>query len=190
MQAIPIISGTNRNGSKTLKMAQYYKRMLESKGIDSFIIDLRDLPVDFQVSAMFENRNKNEAFNKLSSKLEEAHKFVVVTPEYNCSIPGVLKSFIDGCRIAETFLGKTVALVGIADGMQGGNIAINHLTDIFNYVGADVIATKAKIAFAKEYFIEGEVIHEPYKKVLSLQMDRLIASEPWITLKSAAIGRL
>ncbi len=190
MQAIPIIAGTNRNGSKTLQMAQHYQELLEAKGAEAFIIDLKDLPADFQVSAMFENRNKNEAFNALSSKLEEASKFVIITPEYNCSIPGVLKSFIDGCRVAETFLGKTVALVGIADGMQGGNIAINHLTDILNYVGADVIATKAKIAFAKEHFVQGKIIHEPYKKVLSLQMERLIAAEPWVALKSEAVGRL
>ena len=49
---ITIISCTNRKASKSLSVAQYYKELLDSKGVESQIVDLNLLPEDFAFSAL------------------------------------------------------------------------------------------------------------------------------------------
>ena len=95
---ITIISGTNRKGSVTYQMALLYQRKLKEKGVHSSIIDLKELPHDFAFSALYENTGKSEGFNRLIAPLKDSTKLIVVTPEYNGSFPGVIKTFLDGLQ--------------------------------------------------------------------------------------------
>lgn len=143
---ITIVSSTNRRDALTLQISQRYQELLRELGAESQIIDLNELPGDFTVSALYENSGKNEAFNILRKQMKEAQKYVFIVPEYNGSFPGVLKAFIDGLEYPHTFRHKKCALVGLSSGVQGGGLALSHLTDIFNYCGMHVLALKPKLA--------------------------------------------
>src|SRR5689334_1028536 len=95
---ITIVVGTNRKNSLSRKIALYYQEILQHHQAESYILDLSGLPADFAFSALYENFNKNEAFNVFKQHIEHADKLVFIVPEYNNSFPGVLKAFIDGMK--------------------------------------------------------------------------------------------
>jgi len=60
----------------------------------------------------------------------------VVTPEYNGSVPGVLKYFIDMLKFPESFEHRPVCFTGLAAGMWGALRPIEQLQAIFGYRNA------------------------------------------------------
>lgn len=172
---ITIISSTNRNEALSYKISQVYQRILNELGTDSQIINLNDLPVDFAFSALYENSGKNQAFNEFRSVMKQSDKYVFIVPEYNGSFPGVLKTFIDGLEYPDTFTNKKCALVGLSSGVQGGGLALSHLTDIFNYCGMHVLALKPRLSLIESHMNEGmEITNSLYLTLLSEQAKQLI----------------
>lgn len=172
---ITIISGTNRKKAKSRQVANYYQQKLKALGEESQIIDLALLPEDFVVSALYENSGKNEDFNIYREKIKESEKYIFVVPEYNGSFPGVLKAFIDGLQYPHSFRDKKCALVGLSSGVQGGGIAMSHLTDILNYLGMHVLALKPKLAHIEKHFEGGAVTNEFYNELIDEQLRQFIA---------------
>lgn len=152
---ITIIVGTNRENSKSRKVAEYYGKLLESHGATSQILDLRDLPVDFAFTALYANTGKHEVFNEFVKIVNQSDKFVFIVPEYNGSFPGVLKTFIDGLDFPSSFQNKKAALLGISSGVMGGALALSHLTDILNYLNMHVYGVKPRIQRMSVNFIDG-----------------------------------
>lgn len=140
----------------------------------STILDLANMPSDFIVSALYENSGKNSDFNKYRRIIEESSKFVFVVPEYNGSFPGVLKAFIDGLKYPDSFTDKKCALVGISSGVQGGGLAVSHLTDIFNYCGMHVLALKPKLARIETHISNKHITNDLYMELLQTQARQLI----------------
>ena len=81
-----IIAGTNRNGSKTLRVANQYKKILEGLDIHAPVISLESVDVT----------RRTPAYEAVEQEvLIPAHKVIFIAPEYNGSIPGVLKTMLD-----------------------------------------------------------------------------------------------
>ena len=167
---ITIVSGTNRPDSTTRAVVDIYISLLEARGLAYQVLDLAHLPNDFILSALYHNTGKNEQFNKLSKLVASSEKFIFILPEYNGSFPGVLKAFIDGLDYPYTFKNKKAALVGISSGMQGGLLALSHLTDIFNYLGMHVLALKVKLAFIGKNFDGTNITNELYLELMEQQV--------------------
>lgn len=171
---IAIVVGTNRLGSRTRAVAEYYKKLLEAYNNACRLVDLAELPADFVFSALYRNNGKNELFNIFSNQMDEAHKYVFVVPEYNGSFPGVLKAFIDGMSYPNGFIHKKCALVGISDGVQGNAIGLSHLTDVFSYLGMNVLAQKVRIPFMKKNFVDGQISDSFIESLIKEQAQLLI----------------
>lgn len=171
---VTIIVGTNRQNSKSRQVTEYYRARLDHMGIASQIVDLAHLPEDFIVSALYHNSGKNEKFNAIRQEIERAEKYIFVLPEYNNSIPGVFKAFIDGLSYPNALLNKKCALVGISDGVSGNALGLSHITDIFNYLGMHVLPQKVRIPYMKKNFVEGEVTDEFINKLIGEQIQRLV----------------
>jgi NAD(P)H-dependent FMN reductase len=65
-----------------------------------------------------------------TDKIKQADAYLVITPEYNHSIPGVLKNAIDNIYISFAFRNKPIVVVGYSGGIAGGVRAIEHLAQI------------------------------------------------------------
>ena len=172
---ITIIVGTNRKKSVSREIANYYQSILTSKGADSQIVDLVNLPEDFMQTALYENNGRNKAFNIIREKVQSSEKLVFVVPEYNGSFPGILKAFIDGFKYPEGVRDKKAALIGVSSGVQGAVFAMSHLTDIFNYLGMHVLAIKPKLAEIEGHFVDGKITNDLYNQILNEQAEKLIA---------------
>lgn len=170
---ITIICSTNRLESVSRKVTDIYRSLLKDSGESPEVIYLEDLPVDFTGTALYHNAGKNEGFNTFRDVMLKTQKMVFIVPEYNGSFPGVLKAFIDGLAFPKTFRNKKAALVGISSGVQGGGLALSHLTDIFNYCGTHVLANKPKLSRIEENLTEN-TLSELYFSLLKEQVEQFL----------------
>lgn len=172
---ITIISGTNRPNSNSSIISEIYARLLRKRGIESSVLDLADLPVDFVFTALYSNSGANALFNQFAGAIAQSEKFIFVVPEYNGSFPGVLKAFVDGLAYPLTFQHKKAALVGLSSGGQGGTLAISHLTDIFNYLGMHVLARKVRFPHIEKHLAGKELTNPLYLELLEEQIDLFLS---------------
>ena len=171
---ITIISSTNRANSLTKSISLYYQSLLNQKNILNQILDLSELPKDFVFSALYENSGKNLIFNQFQEIIDQNDKFVFILPEYNGSFPGVLKTFIDGLRYPDSLKNKKAALVGLSSGIQGGVLAMSHLTDILNYLSMEVLSLKVKLAKIQSNFKNNQITNDFYNELLNQQIDNFL----------------
>lgn len=133
---IAIISGTNRPGSNTRKITGQVEVIYQSLGVAFEVLDLAQLPPEiFSASAYGE---KPAAFKRFTDAILGADGLVVVTPEYNGGLPGILKYFIDMLPFPESFEHRPVCFVGLAAGVWGALRPVEQLQAIFGYRNAFV----------------------------------------------------
>lgn len=131
---IVIISGTNRPGSNTRKVTAHVESIYKSLGVETQLLDLTELPPEiFSASSYAE---KPAGFSKFTSAILASDGVVIVTPEYNGGIPGVLKYFIDMLPFPESFERRPVCFVGLAAGIWGALRPVEQLQAIFGYRNA------------------------------------------------------
>jgi chromate reductase len=171
---ITIISSTNRPGSSTLKVAQYYQQELRIKGIEAGLLSLTQLPANLLQTDLYGKRS--EEFEPIQEIMTQTDKFLFVVPEYNGSFPGVLKVFIDACSFPESFYEKKAALVGISAGKYGNIRGIDHFTGICHYLNLHVMALKIHISSIKKELDEnGSFYNADTLHFIDEQIEKFIA---------------
>lgn len=135
---ILVVSGTNRTGSNTLKVAKQLCGFLDDHpqrpGVK--LIDLADLPASvFQGGAYWD---KPEEFQPFAQDVLDSKGIMTVVPEYNGSFPGILKYFIDLLPFPESFENRPVSFVGLSAGQWGSLRAVEQLQHVFGYRNAHV----------------------------------------------------
>ncbi|UOG76330.1 NAD(P)H-dependent oxidoreductase [Hymenobacter tibetensis] len=173
---ITVIAGTNRPTSRARHIANLYISLLQQHNVECQLLDLALLPDDVSVSALYHNVGNHDGFNDLAALASTADKLVMVVPEYNCSYPGVLKTFIDGLPYPGGIRGKKAALIGLSSGGQGGLLALSHLTDVLMYLGTAVLPARVRLPFIDKHLnAEGNLSHPLYMQLLQEQVEQLIA---------------
>lgn len=169
---ILIISGTNRPNSKTLKIAKCYQQLLNRKSIENEIFSLSDLPANILETDLYGKRSP--AFEPIQQKVSAADIFIFVAPEYNGSIPGALKLFIDCCTFPISFYHKKVALVGLSSGRYGNLRGIDHLTGICHYLRMHVLPLKIFLPNVQQELNEnGELFKEDTLQFINEQIEEI-----------------
>lgn len=171
---ITIISGTNRQGSNTLKVAKYYQKTLKAKGLETTIFTLEDLPPNLINTDLYGKRS--DEFQAIQDMITNTSKFLFVIPEYNGSFPGVLKTFIDACNFPESFYDKKAALVGVSSGKYGNIRGIDHFGGVCSYLHLNVLPLRLHIPYIKTEFDEaGDFFKEDTLKFTTEQIDKFIS---------------
>jgi len=134
-------------------------------------------------------RTPPESVKEFKLKIKAADAILIVTPEYNYSIPGVLKNAIDWASRPygdNAFEGKPVALMSASIGMLGGARAQYHLRQTFVFLDMHPLnRPEVFVTFAPEKFdSDGRLTDE---KARQLVVDLLTALAAWTRrLKRAA----
>lgn len=128
-----IIVGTTREGRQTLKQAQWVLNTVKQyEDVEAEIIDLGDYDMPFFAEPVSPRYNPNRvidpAAKKYLDKLAEQDAYVFVTPEYNHSIPAVLKNSFD--YLDWQMVKKPAGIV--SHGTVGGARAAMHLKEIIS----------------------------------------------------------
>jgi NAD(P)H-dependent FMN reductase len=170
---ITIISATNRPGSSTLKLAQYYQQKLSEKGTEAGLLSLSQLPANLLQSDLYGKRSPE--FEVIQDIINQTEKFIFIIPEYNGSYPGVLKVFIDACSFPGSFCDKKAALVGLSSGKYGNIRGIDHFTGVCHYVHLNVMSLKLHIADIKNEFDQNnQLFKADTVKFTNEQIDKFI----------------
>ncbi|HPE98082.1 MAG TPA: NAD(P)H-dependent oxidoreductase [Chitinophagales bacterium] len=171
---ITIISATNRKDSNTLKVAKEYERLIREKGREVLLLNLESLPVSVMSAAIYEEDDVD--FSAIQEQyLFPADKFIFVMPEYNGSMPGVLKMMIDVADVERAFYGKKALMVGIATGRAGNLRGMDHLTGVLNHMKMSVHYNKLPISrVTHELDAEGRLSNTTTRLVVEKQIDEFL----------------
>jgi len=169
-----IISGTNRPGSWTLKLAKYYQKRLKEKGLEAELLSLDKLPASLIATDLYGKRSPE--FGPIQNLITNTKKFLFIIPEYNGSFPGVLKTFIDACSFPESFYDKKAALTGLSSGKYGNIRGVDHFTGVCHYLNLHVMPLKIHIPNIKLEFDEnGDLFKKDTVEFTDEQMDKFIS---------------
>jgi chromate reductase len=138
------------------------------------IFDLEGIPPFNQDT----EENMPEKVREFKTKIREADAILISSPEYNYSVPGVLKNAIDWASRPygdNPFDGKPVSIVSASIGMLGGARAQYHLRQIFVFLNMYPInRPEVIVPFAQDKFdANGKLLDDNTKKFLEQLLHNL-----------------
>ncbi len=158
---IEIIIGTMRPGAFSRKVGNEVFNIYKSLTNDVGLIDLKDLPKEAFLPEAYPDRPR--AITEFSERLLKADGVVVVIPEYNAGVPGVMKHFIDLWKFPETF-NRKFTIISVSSGSFGGIRASGHLGEILLNRGGLIFPQKILMPNIESIFNEkDEMISEKDK---------------------------
>jgi chromate reductase len=146
------ISGSLRRDSYNTALLRNVGELLEAEGAHFEIYDgLRDIPPFDEDEETF----ATDAVSGLRQAIQEADAVFFTTPEYNSSIPGVLKNALDWVSrpfATNAMRNKPVAVVGASAGMFGAVWAQAELRKVLAAMGARVVEGEVVVGHAMDRF--------------------------------------
>ena len=138
------------------------------------IFDLEGIPPFNQDT----EENMPAKVKEFKTKIRDADGILISTPEYNYSVPGVLKNSIDYASRPygdNPFDGKPVAIMSASVGMLGGARAQYHLRQMFVFLNMyPVNGPEVIVPFAQDKFdANGKLLDENTKRFLRQLLDNL-----------------
>lgn len=117
---------------------------------------------------------------EFKAKIKAADTILIVTPEYNYSIPGVLKNAIDWASRPprdNSFEDKPVAIMSASTGMLGGTRAQYHLRQVLFSLNMHAVnRPEVIVAFVEEKIDEkGNLTDEKTRKIIRQLLENLVA---------------
>lgn len=144
---ITIISGTNRVDNNSVKIARIIADDIRENSMEAQILSLEEVPAGILKASQEAKYDIDPDFLAFQEKyLFDAEKFIIVMPEYNGSIPGILKLLVDATDVKRAFYHKKACLIGIASGRGGNTRGMDQLTNILNYLKVNVYYNKMAIS--------------------------------------------
>jgi chromate reductase, NAD(P)H dehydrogenase (quinone) len=157
---ILIIPGSMRTGSRNVKLAAAAADQFVQAGADVTRISLADFPLPiYDADLQAKSGVPRHAVN-LKRMIGAHHGVLFVTPEYNASVPPLLKNAIDWVsRVHElheargdVFRSRAFALAGASQSRLGAARALQALRLILTSCHANVIASQLTLAFADQAY--------------------------------------
>lgn len=168
--------GSLRKESFNMKLA----RTLQERYKDTMTIDVADI-------GSLPHYNQDQELDppavvkEFKDSIRRADGVIIVTPEYNWSIPGVLKNALDwASRVDKVFVDKPVMTMGATPGMLGTIRAQLHLREILSSAGmqARVLppgGNEILVNMAGQKFDEGRLVDEETLAFIDGVMDKFVA---------------
>jgi chromate reductase len=172
---IGIIIGSLRAGSFNRQLAHAVEELAGDR-FQFDVIGIGDLPLYNQD----DDASFPAACVRFKQQIDACDALLFVTPEYNRSIPGVLKNAIDiGTRPAgsNSFAGKRAAVIGTSPGAHGTVSSQQHLRNVLAAVDLEVLAQpEIAVQFREGLFdASGRIVDERLHKRLELFLQRFAA---------------
>jgi NAD(P)H-dependent FMN reductase len=135
---IAIISSSIRDGRKSHRVALYFKKYLEDKGIAGVeILDLARYRFPLFEERLSYQKSQPDSAMEFSGKINSSDGVIIIAPEYNGGYPASLKNVID--LLTREWYHKPVAISTVSDGSFGGAQVIVSLQFILWKMKAFVV---------------------------------------------------
>lgn len=178
---IAVIVGSLRKESFNRQLATALARLAPSDiAFDG--VEIGDLPLYHQD----DDANPSPAVNRLKAQIASANGLIFITPEYNRSIPGVLKNAIDHASRPygqSVWGGQPAGVIGISVGAIGTALAQQHLRNILAYLDVPTLGQPEVFIQAKDGLFGADgSIGVASRQYLQAWMDRYVA---WVKQHAA-----
>lgn len=157
---ILILAGSIRTGAFSQQVAGAYAAELVNHDCEITRISLKDYELPIILEMPNAESEIPTAALDLTMQFDAHDAVVVVTPEYNGSLPPLLKNAIDWISVTKgdgenpltPYRGKVCALASSSPGMMGGIAAIGHLREILVRLGMLVVSEQVAVGGAGNAF--------------------------------------
>ncbi|MEO8343008.1 MAG: NAD(P)H-dependent oxidoreductase [Gallionella sp.] len=171
---IAVIVGSLRHDSLNRKLASAVVKLAPAE-FSFKQVQISDLPLYNQD----DDATPAESAKRLKNEIKSAHGLLFVTPEYNRSIPGVLKNAIDHASRPygqSAWAGKPAGVMGISPGATGTAMAQQHLRNILAHLDVPLLGQPEGFIQAREgLFDEAGNIGADSRKFMQNWMDKYVA---------------
>ena len=166
---ILVIPGSLRTGSLNAKLAATIAVELAQAGADVTRISLGDFPLPIYDGDLQAKSGVPKNAVNLKRMMSAHHGVLIVTPEYNSSVPALLKNTIDWVsRVqdphetrGQVFRERVFAIASASGGRLGGSRALAALRLILTACHATVVPNQLALSFADEAYDEMERLKHP-----------------------------
>jgi NAD(P)H-dependent FMN reductase len=183
MSKLQIIIGSTRPGRAADQVAPWViERARAHGGFEVEVLDLRDWPLPIFAEHLGSIGDFNDPtystpiVRDWNRKIKQADAYLIITPEYNHSVPGVLKNAIDSVFVSFAFRNKPLVAVGYSGGIGGGVRAIEHLAQIAIEAEMVPLRTAVVIPQVAEAFDEAG---QPLNPVAEVSLDIALDDLKW-----------
>ncbi len=146
---IGVIVGSLRKDSVNRKLANALVKL--APNLEFKILEIGNLPLYNQDH----DDSQADSVKKLKSEIAKVQGVLFVTPEYNRSIPGVLKNALDHASRPygqNAWAGKPGGVLGCSIGVVGTALAQQHLRNILAYLDVPTMAQPEAFLHIKDDF--------------------------------------
>src|SRR5215218_6737314 len=159
---ILVFAGSMRAGAYSSRTADCAQKELAGQGAEVTRISLADYTLPIMDEDHERDRGVPENALKLA-RLIAAHDAVLIcTPEYNGSMPALVKNTIDwvsrvhkdGGKPLSPYPGKVAGICSSSDGHFAGIRSANHLRAVMSHIGMEVIAPQVSVPHGADAFDE------------------------------------
>lgn len=125
-----IVLGTTRDGRNSAKPAKAVNEEFQAQGHETTFFDIKEKDIPFLGNRTYIDSEEPvpEDIEEFAEEVETSDLIVLVSPEYNHSIPGALKNTLD--YLYPEYRDKAFGYVTVSAGGFGGLRALDHLQDI------------------------------------------------------------
>ena len=180
---ILVIPGSLRTGSLNAKLAAVAAHQFAQSGAEVTRLSLADFPLPIYDGDLQTKSGVPKHAVDLKRMIGAHHGVLIVTPEYNSSVPPLLKNAIDWVsRVqdahearGQVFRGRAFAVAGASGGRLGGARALAALRLILSACQALVIPAQLALAFANDAYDDRDSLrHPPDIEALGILVRQLI----------------
>jgi len=172
---IAVLIGSLRKDSYNRRLAGALQKLAPSE-LQFKELKIDDLPLYNQD----DDGAQAEPVKRLKAEIQSSQGVIFVTPEYNRSLPGVLKNAIDHASRPygqNAFAGKPAGIVGASIGAIGSAVAQQHLRGVLGYLDMPALGQPEVFLQVDDRFFEpsGGVANADSRKFLQGWMDGYVA---------------
>ena len=180
---ILVIPGSQRTGSLNAKLAAVAAHALAREGAEVTRISLSDFPLPIYDGDLQAKSGVPKHAVNLKRMMSAHHGILIVTPEYNSSVPPLVKNTIDWVsRVqdahetrGQVFRDSVFAIASASGGRLGGTRALSALRLILSACHATVVANQLALSFADDAYDETDRLkHSADSQALKALVRQLI----------------
>ena len=154
-----VFAASLRAESLNRKLAALAARVATEQGAIVHLSTLEDFDVPFYDGDLESSKGIPKGAEELRRRLLASDAFIVSSPEYNGSMPGVLKNLIDWTSRfrPQPFDGRHGLLLSASPSMGGGNRGLWALRMPFEHLGARIYPDMFSLAQAHQALVDGDI---------------------------------
>jgi NAD(P)H-dependent FMN reductase len=182
MSKVLVVAGSTRTGAFSKQLAKAAAAMATAAGHPATLVDLRDFAMPLYDGDLEAAQGLPEGAVRLRGLVAPHDALLIVTPEYNASLPAVLKNALDWLSRPHgqeaggvVFRGKVAAMMSSSPGALGGMRALVHLRQVLMNLGVLVVTEQFALGNAGAAFqADGSLVDGKQAAAANAVVQRLL----------------